>query len=140
MALDLSILFFDGECNLCNFAVRWILAREKEDSTLYFASLQGQTGRELIEHFPELEHVDSIVFYSSGNYLLRSDAALAATRYLRGPWSWLGRLSILPKGIRDGAYRAIAVLRTTLFGKRAPGQDVCSLRAYPPRQTVRLLP
>ena len=46
-----SILLFDGVCNLCNGAVRWIIPRDPHGN-IHFASLQSATGQDLAAQQP----------------------------------------------------------------------------------------
>jgi len=49
--------------------------------------------------------------------LLRSDAVLAIARGLRFPWPLLNVFRIVPRPIRDGAYRIFARNRYRWFGQ-----------------------
>ena len=43
---DISIVLFDGVCNLCNSSVQFIIKRDKKKQFL-FAPLQGKKGQEI---------------------------------------------------------------------------------------------
>ncbi|MCB0579743.1 MAG: DUF393 domain-containing protein, partial [Phaeodactylibacter sp.] len=47
---DHPVLLFDGVCNLCNGAVRFIIGRDPE-GVFRFASLQSDAAKELLEQF-----------------------------------------------------------------------------------------
>lgn len=48
---------------------------------------------------------------------MESDAALEIARLMGGPWRVFGAARLLPRGIRDWAYRLIARNRYRLFGR-----------------------
>jgi predicted DCC family thiol-disulfide oxidoreductase YuxK len=66
---------------------------------------------------PTAPALDSLILICEGKVLLRSDAALAIARGLRFPWPLLCVLRIVPRGLRDGAYRIFARNRYRWFGK-----------------------
>jgi predicted DCC family thiol-disulfide oxidoreductase YuxK len=112
-----AIVFFDGHCNLCNGAVQFIIAHERQ-SVLAFSSLQGKAFKSLAN---ESLHVfpDSILFYVNGRFMIESDAALEIAKYLKNPWRMLGYLGrVWPRFIRDAVYRYIAKNRYRWFGRR----------------------
>jgi len=61
--------------------------------------------------------LDSIMLICQGKVLLRSDAVLAIARGLRFPWPLLSVFRIVPRPIRDGAYRIVARNRYRWFGQ-----------------------
>lgn len=128
------ILFFDGECVMCNGIVRWLFERDR-DGTLRFASLQGETAarqRALHSDFPE--GLQTFVFLEGDRLLLRSDAALAASRHLTWPWRWGWLGAVVPRFLRDALYRFIASHRIRWFGRT----EHCWLP--PPEARGRMLP
>lgn len=110
------ILFFDGVCGLCNGLVDWLLPRDVHKK-MKFATLQGTTARSLLN--PELtQDLDTVVVWSKGTILLRSDAILACLSELGGPWKFVLALKIIPRPLRDAVYAVIARNRYGWFGKR----------------------
>ena len=61
--------------------------------------------------------LDSIMLICQGKVLLRSDAVLAIASGLRFPWPLLTVFRIVPRPIRDGAYRIFARNRYRWFGQ-----------------------
>jgi predicted DCC family thiol-disulfide oxidoreductase YuxK len=113
------LLLYDGSCGFCAESVQFVLRRDRRKRTLRFASLQGAVGSEMRARHPELETVDSVIWYERDPprdvLLVRSSAVLRVLRYLGGPWrllAWLGGL--LPRPLRDRAYDVIARHRHTL--------------------------
>jgi predicted DCC family thiol-disulfide oxidoreductase YuxK len=120
------VLLYDGECGLCNRVVRRLLRSDRE-GRLWFAPLQGPAAHAYLrtQGLPTTDF-DSMVFVPDwehqkpGGYLLRTDAALAAARVIGGGWrGWLW-LRMLPRGLRDAAYRLVAKTRYALFGEYRP--------------------
>ena len=110
------ILFFDGECVMCNGIVKWLYAIDRGNA-LAFASLHGETAaklREECEEFPKDK--DSFVFWDDGTPRVRSRAALYAARKLKFPWNLGYALLIIPRFISDAVYRFVANHRLQWFG------------------------
>ena len=125
----LPIVLFDGHCNLCSGAVNFLLARDPR-GVLRFAALQSPAGRRLLaEHgLPIPDEPDTMVLIEGDRVLVRSSAALAATKYLRFPWP-LARVGfVVPRLLRDAIYRLVARNRYRWFGKteqcRIPTPDL----------------
>lgn len=114
------ILFFDGECNLCNGAVGFVI-RHNKAKNIMFGSLQSETGKEatskVLQQFGRVP--DSLIFLENGHYLIESDAALRLAKYLDWPWKALHGLKVFPGILRDIVYRYVARNRFALYGKRA---------------------
>jgi predicted DCC family thiol-disulfide oxidoreductase YuxK len=109
------VLFFDGECNLCNSGVQFLIKRDKQQKFL-FASLQSPAGQRALENIPG--HPDSFIVYDNGRYYIKSDAGLRVFKLLGGTWSLLYSLMIFPRFVRDWVYNIIARNRYKWFGKR----------------------
>lgn len=105
------VLFFDGYCNLCNGAVRFVLNNEKA-SDLKFASLQGETAQEYLpSSLP-----DSLVMWIDGKVYVKSSAALKLIPYMKWHFQFLRILWIFPDILRNAVYRFIAKNRIRWFG------------------------
>ncbi|GIW74926.1 MAG: hypothetical protein KatS3mg103_1448 [Phycisphaerales bacterium] len=112
-----AIVLFDGLCVLCDGLAR-TLARVDRRDRLRFVALQSPAGRWLCEHLDVPDGVDSIVLVASGRTLVESDAVLGICRLLGFPWSLAAALKLVPRPLRDAAYRMVARVRTRLLGKR----------------------
>ena len=119
-----TIILFDGVCNLCSGTVRFLVKRDRA-ARFRFASLQSDAARRICrEHRlpePSAPDPDSIIVIAGGRALERSDAALAIAARLPYPWPLLGILRILPRALRDWAYRIVARNRYRWFGR----SDTC---------------
>lgn len=108
------VLFFDGYCNLCNGAVRFVLNNENA-ADLKFASLQGQTAKEYLpSSLP-----DSLVMWIDGKIYVESSSALKLIPYLKWYFQVLRILWIFPGIVRNAVYRFIAKNRIRWFGSSA---------------------
>ncbi|MCU0352624.1 MAG: thiol-disulfide oxidoreductase DCC family protein [Cytophagales bacterium] len=116
--MSFPILLFDGECNLCNGAVQFVLTHE-QDNRIRFASLQSATGQQLLERFGlPTRTYESFVLVDGDRYFTESTAALRVTRYLKGGWKWLHAFIVVPKPVRDWVYRIVARNRYRWFGRQ----------------------
>ena len=123
-----GLWLFDGVCNFCSGSVRIALAFDRA-GVLRFTPVQSPYGRALaIKAGLDPDAPNTFLFFDHGRALEASDAVLALTRRLPAPWRWLGVLRIVPRAIRDAAYRWIARNRYRLLGKRSvcmvPGAEV----------------
>jgi len=101
------ILFYDGECGVCNRLVRWILDRDKTHQ-FRFAPLQGDTAKQLI---PFRVNLDTVVLAERGAFHIKSGAILRAMGHLPLPWPVLSVFRLVPRFIRDWCYDTFAKRR-----------------------------
>jgi predicted DCC family thiol-disulfide oxidoreductase YuxK len=120
--VDPMIVLFDGECNLCDFSVQFILKRDPK-GVFKFTSLQGDAGLALLEKYNVPIRTDSIVLIANGRFFTESTAALKIARELTSFWKVLYIAIIIPKPLRDVVYKWIAKNRYKWFGKK----QVCLL-------------
>lgn len=111
------LVLFDGVCNFCNSAVLFIVDRDPKEHFI-FASLQSDIGQQTLEEHKCDPQLDSVLLVEDGKAYTRTTAALRIARQLRFPWPILFYLFILvPRFIRDAAYRYFARHRYDWFGK-----------------------
>ncbi len=117
------IVLIDGVCNLCQGATKFIV-RHDHGGRFQFASLQSHMGQALVAkgELPT-DVINTIILIENGKYYTKSTAALRISRHLKFPWPIIYGLIIVPKSIRDVAYRYIARHRYRWFGK----SDQCML-------------
>ena len=126
------IVFYDGECGLCARSVRWALEHDRR-GRLRFAPLQGTTYSAL-EAPGKPNGLRSVVLWDDRGLHRESEAALRILGYAGAGWRLLGVLGrLVPRPLRDGAYRLVAKHRMAL----APG-ETCGLPA--PELRERFLP
>jgi len=113
------VIVFDGVCNLCNGSVQFVLKRD-DNEVFRFASVQGQAGSQMVRdagHDPE--DPSTFLLVENGKAFEKSDAVIRILSRLKNPWPVIGRVfSVVPRFIRNPAYRLVARNRYRLFGKR----------------------
>jgi predicted DCC family thiol-disulfide oxidoreductase YuxK len=114
-----SVILFDGVCNLCNGYVQFVIARDPA-GRFRFGTLQSEAAQRLIgAAAPSLP--DSFVLVEEGRIWTQSSAMLRVFRQLRFPWPLAYGLMIVPRSVRDWVYQRVSRNRYRWFGKR----DVC---------------
>ena len=111
------VILFDGVCNLCNGAVRFVAERDPR-GVFRFASLQSEAGQALLRLYGlATEDFDSIVLVEGARVRTKSAAALAIAARLSGPWPALSVFRFLPAPLRDALYDLVARHRYRVFGR-----------------------
>jgi predicted DCC family thiol-disulfide oxidoreductase YuxK len=128
------LLLYDGQCALCNTAVRFLLRADK-DERLLFAPLDSETGRQIraMEIYPP-SAPDSVVLYDNGRIYWYSDALIAILAYLPRSYRWGQVARYIPRFLRDAIYRAVARMRKSFF------VSTSSCPTMPPSYRRRFLP
>jgi predicted DCC family thiol-disulfide oxidoreductase YuxK len=104
-----------------------------------FAALQSDFAKAVIERHPELQGVDSLVFFERSpetgaeRVFIRSTAAMKLAAYLGSYWKLFLAFRILPAPLRDYFYDTFARNRYRLFGR----YDTCLLP--PPEVRARFI-
>jgi predicted DCC family thiol-disulfide oxidoreductase YuxK len=118
LSQEAPLVLFDGECNLCNGAVQFLLRRDVR-ARLHFASLQSRAAQDALAAAPPRGPLpDSIAFVHRGRVRVKSGAALAIARQLPFPWPLLAVFWLVPYPLRDFVYDFIARRRYRWFGRR----------------------
>lgn len=116
------ILFYDGDCGLCDRSVRWCMRRDRAGK-LRYAPLQGETYA-AIQSAEKPTNFDTVVLYDNGVFRTRSDAALTLLSTVGGVWKFLAAIArIIPRPLRDAVYKLIARNRRRILG----GPEACRL-------------
>lgn len=113
---DYPVLFFDGDCNVCNRAVQFILEKE-EEPIIRFATIKSETMQSILSQKPELQTLDTIFFLYDEYLYTHSDAILQVVTFLQRPYSLLSVLRFSPSSIRNFLYRQFAKRRYRWFGQ-----------------------
>ncbi|WP_436793050.1 thiol-disulfide oxidoreductase DCC family protein [Actinospongicola halichondriae] len=133
------LVFYDGVCGLCAWAVRWLLDHDPH-GRLQFAPIQGETaaslGIEWDDDAPPSEA--SVIFLDSTGPEPRIEhrsRAVAAALEAAGSWP-VARLLIraTPRPLADVVYRFVAAIRYRIWGKH----DQCEIPS--PERRSRFLP
>ncbi len=114
--LERPVLFFDGECVLCNRTVQWLLRHERHGE-LQFAALNSKTAKAHLQGTRFEAHTDSILLLEpDGQLFTASDAAFRTLPHLKAGWQALNVLMVFPRFVREPVYRLIARNRKRWFG------------------------
>lgn len=114
-----NLVLFDGVCNLCNGAVRFIIKRDSK-KIFRFASLQSNVARSHLSNYRlSTSQLYSIVLIKNNRIYDKSAAVLEIIKDLSGIWPAFYFFIIIPPFIRDAAYRFISKNRYRFFGKKA---------------------
>ena len=117
----MSVVLFDGVCNLCNGFVQFVIARDPR-ARFRFGTLQSEAAARSLRRLGVQGRMpDSVVLIEDGHVYVRSTAALRIARGLRFPWPFAYALIAVPRPLRDWVYDVVARRRYRWFGKR----DVC---------------
>ena len=116
-----KIIVFDGECNLCNRWVQFLLKHDPQD-IFYFCSLTSPLGIELQRNYGiKPGDIDSIIVLDNSckeGYIIKSSAVLTILKYLGFPWSVSRVFLIIPRSLRDVFYDCVSRKRYAWFGKK----------------------
>ena len=116
------ILFYAGVCHFCDATVRFVLRHEQRPTMRFMALQSEQAPRYLAQHGVTHGDLKSMLVLDGDHLLRESEAALFLCRQLRWPWRWLGGLlALVPRRLRNAAYRIIGSKRYRWWGR----SDVC---------------
>lgn len=128
-----GLMLFDGVCNLCNGAVRIVMAMDRLGA-IRFVPLQTPYGQKLAARLGVDPHApDSLIFLAQGRALTKTTAFAAILQRMPRPWRWLAVIDRLPRRLTNSVYDWVARRRYRLFGRR----EHCVIPT--PSQTARFL-
>lgn len=114
---EAPVLFYDGDCPLCNRVVRFILDNERAP-VLYFSAQQHQATLGWLAQHPEYAMNEDTVYYYNGRGLYaRSSAVLRLIPILKWYWGFLYLGWLLPRWMRDKLYDFVAKRRKSLWNE-----------------------
>lgn len=112
----MKIVFFDGECLLCQSFIKFLWHHDL-DRKLHYAPLQGSTAEKLL---PEVsrKNLKTVVFWDEATIFEKSDAVTAILFELGGIYKLISSIGkLIPKFIRNFFYDLVARNRTKWFGR-----------------------
>jgi predicted DCC family thiol-disulfide oxidoreductase YuxK len=118
-----AVIFYDGDCALCNRFVLFVLQRDP-DGYFHFASLQSDyAARTLKPHGIDPQALDSVVVTTSdGAVLQKATAVFYVFRHLSLGWRIASSLRVLPDALLNSGYDFVAQRRAAI-----PHSDACAL-------------
>ncbi|MFJ6321876.1 MULTISPECIES: thiol-disulfide oxidoreductase DCC family protein [unclassified Rhizobium] len=127
------IIVFDAMCVLCSANAQFVLTHDRQ-GRFRLTSMQNETGAELYRRCGiDPANPDSMIIVDGTTVLRDSDAVLSIYAGLGWPWKAFSWLSLVPRALRDPAYRWLARNRYRFFGRR----ETCWLPT--PEQADRIL-
>lgn len=112
------IVFFDGECNLCNSSVQRIIRNDKK-SIFFFAPLQGDYAKNFLAEFGvDPQKLNTILYFNGEKVYSKSGAVLRIAGKLKFPYPLLYPFLLVPGFIRNAVYDYVGKNRYKWYGKR----------------------
>lgn len=116
-----AIIFFDGNCNLCNSFINYCIDQDPKKLFL-FSALDSKLSQELIPSNLLLQYKSnplqgSVYLWESGQLYSRSEAAFRIFGNLNSSLRFISYFHYLPKFLTDGIYKWIAKNRYKMFGR-----------------------
>ena len=112
-----EIIIFDGECNLCNGVVGWLLKFAPED-LFQFVAFQSSYGQQLLQEygFPT-ERLDTVILIDETGVKTHSDGFLKIISKIPKWKRVAALLAFIPRMIRDFIYKTASKNRVKWFGQ-----------------------
>lgn len=111
-----DIIIFDGECNLCNGVVGWLLKFAPED-LFSFVPFQSPRGQELLKaHGFPTEQLETVILIDDTGIKTHSDGFLKIVSKIPKWQRVAALLAFIPRMIRDYIYRTASKNRLKWFG------------------------
>lgn len=112
-----DIIIFDGECNLCNGVVGWLLKFSPQD-LFQFVAFQSSYGQQLlIENGFPTERLDTVILIDENGVKTHSDGFLKIISKIPKWQRVAALLGFIPRLIRDYIYKTASKNRLNWFGK-----------------------
>lgn len=127
------LVLYDGTCGWCTGWAGWLCRRDRRD-IFRLAPLDGETARRVLDGPPPPDTMVLVLPAPEGapRRLVESDAVLGVLGRLGWPWRALAVLRVVPRPLRDAAYRSIARRRHALTGRTA----ACDPAGIPPARRL----
>ena len=114
MLTEKHIILFDGDCNFCNYWVKYVIERDKKD-LFRFTSLQSETGKKLLKQYDLKDDLETVVLIKNNAAKTKSSAALHIFKELGSIHQIVIIFIAIPKFIRDWFYGIVARYRKHLM-------------------------
>lgn len=116
MESNKDIIIFDGECNLCNGVVGWLLKFAPEE-LFQFVPFQSPTGQHLLEKNGFKTHqLDTVILIDTKGVHTHSDGFLRVVSKVPKWKRVAALLAFIPRLIRDFVYKTASKNRVKWFG------------------------
>ena len=114
-----AVIVFDGDCVFCQRSVHFI-HRHEPRGLFRFAARDSAAGRRVLAGAGLEAPPNSMVLVDDEGVWLRSDGVLRIAARLDAPWSAARIFLLVPRSIRDTAYRIVAAVRYRMSARLGP--------------------
>ncbi len=112
-----DLIIFDGECNLCNGVVGWLLKFAPKD-LFHFIPFQSPEGQKLLkQHGFPTQALDTVILIDQFGVKTHSDGFLRITSKIPKWQRVSALLAFIPRLVRDFIYKTASKNRLKWFGK-----------------------
>lgn len=112
-----SLIIFDGECNLCNGVVGWLL-KFAPKSAFEFIPFQSPKGQVLLkESGRPTSRLETVILIDQDGHHTHSDGFLKIVSQIPKWQRVAALLAFIPRLLRDYVYRTASRNRVKWFGK-----------------------
>jgi predicted DCC family thiol-disulfide oxidoreductase YuxK len=115
-----AIIIFDGQCNLCDNSVNFIINRDP-NCFFKFTPQQSPFAQKILKETYGNKIPDSVILINQKGIYNRSSALLRIASKLPGGWKIFTLLRVIPPFLLNPFYRSLAIVRKKVFGSR----EVC---------------
>lgn len=110
----IMVILFDGDCNLCNNAIQFII-RKDSNNVFKFSSLHSDYGKRIVaENKMNDSYLSTMILIDGENIYTKSSAAIRIASQLKN-YKWMQLLMFIPKFFRDMVYDLVAKNRHLFF-------------------------
>jgi len=110
-----QVVFYDGDCGLCNRVVQFILKNEKTDSVLFFSALQSSFATRFFADKKNPIQLNTFYFFDGNELSTKSKACFQLLNHLSWYWKFLYFGKIMPRFFADKVYDFVAKHRNKFF-------------------------
>ena len=114
--MEKDIVIFDGECNLCNGVVGWLLKFAPKNA-FQFVAFQSQYGQQLLTDYGfSPETLETVILIDHYGVKTHSDGFLKIVSKIPKWKNVAALLGFIPRMVRDSIYKAASKNRLKWFG------------------------
>ena len=116
-SLNKNMIIFDGECNLCNGVVGWLMQFASEE-VFRFIPFQSPRGQELLKRYAyPTQQLDTVILIDENGPHTHSDGFLKIVSKIPKWKRVAALLAFVPRMLRDGIYKLASRNRLKWFGQ-----------------------
>lgn len=110
-----TILFYDGDCGLCDQTVQFILKHEKSKA-IKFSPLQSKYAKRLFEKNKIENDFSSLIVFHDNKFYKKSEGIVTLFSFLKPPYNFfIWTMKLFPFFIRNFIYDCISKNRKKII-------------------------